>query len=122
MTERERLVKFLKAMREELLRVREWSAHDVGLCTTAKKVYKERFVRYLAPDSDLRNSDLEPEHIIQYLHIRYKIEDSTEGFWWPIAVTSKDSNEPWAGEGRQSRLAFLDQAIADLEAEIKEDL
>ena len=119
---RERLVKFLKAMREELLRVREWSEHDVGLCTTAKKVYKEQFVRYLAPDSDLRNSDLEPEHIIQYLHIRYKIEASTEDFWWPIAVISWDMDKPWAEEGRKSRLAFLDQAIADLEAEIQEGL
>ena len=122
MTGRERLVKFLKAMREELLRVREWSEHDVGLCTTAKKVYKERFVRYLAPYSDLRNSDLEPEHIIQYLHRRYKIEASTEDFWWPIAVISWDMDKPWAEEGRKSRLAFLDQAIADLEAEIQEGL
>ena len=122
MTGRERLVEFLKAMREELLRIREWSEHDVGLCATAKKVYKERFVRYLAPDSDLRNSDLEPEHIIQYLHTRYEIRGHPCDFWWPIAGNSRDINTSWAEEGRQSRLAFLDQAIADLEAEIKEDL
>ena len=122
MTGRERLVRFLKAMREELLRVREWSVHDVGLCTIAKKVYRERFICYLAPDSDLRNSGLEPDSIIQYLHRRYKIEAPTYDFWWPIAVHLRLINEPWAEEGRKFRLAFLDQAIADLEAEIKEGL
>lgn len=122
MTGRERLVKFLKAVREELLRVREWSDHDKGLCTTARKVYRERYSSQLEPDSDLRNSDLEPDHIIQYLHRRYNIEQPFKKFWWPIAVNSHEIDEPWAEEGRQSRLAFLDQAIADLESEIKERL
>ena len=122
MTGRERLVKFLKAVREELLRVREWSETDIGLCFLAKKVYRERYLNWLLTESDTPDSDLEPDYIIQYLHRRYKIEYSTEGFWWPIAVDSKDINESWAEEGRQSRLAFLNQAIADLEAEIKEDL
>lgn len=122
MTGRERLVCFLKAMREDLLRVREWSAIDIGLCFISKKVYRERFIRYLAPDSDLRNSDLEPSHIIQYLHKRYEIRGHPCEFWWPCAVNSRDINTSWAEEGRQSRLAFLDQAIADLEAEIKEDI
>lgn len=122
MTGRERLVMFLKAVREELLRIREWSEYDRGLCTTAKKVYRDRFVRQLDPDSDLCNSDLEPDHIIQYLHRRYNIKQPSNAFWWPIAVTSCEVDEPWAEEGRQSRLAFLDQAIADLESEIKEGL
>lgn len=122
MTGRERLVMFLKAVREKLLRIREWSECDRGLCIIAMKVYRERFSSQLDPDSDLRNSDLEPDHIIQYLHKRYNIKQPSDAFWWPIAVTSREVDEPWAEEGRQSRLAFLDQAIADLESEIKEGL
>lgn len=105
MTWRERLVKFLKAMREELLRVREWSETDIGLCFLARKVYRERYLNRLVTESDTPDSDLEPDHIIQYLHKRYEIR-----------------GHAWAEFGRQSRLAFLDQAIADLEAEIKEGL
>lgn len=122
MTGRERLVKFLKAMRKELLRVHEWRNSDIGLCSLAKKIYRERYLNRLVTESDTPDRDLEPDHIIQYLHRRYKIKESTLDFWWPIAQYSRDVNEPWAEEGRQSRLAFLNQAIADLEAEIKEDL
>jgi len=122
MIDRKRLVMFLKAVREELLRVREWSSTDIGLCTLAKRVYRKRFVSQLNPDSDLRDSDLESDHIIQYLHNKYNIDQPSNEFWWPIAVNPCEVDEPWAEEGRQSRLAFLDQAIADLESEIKEGL
>lgn len=103
---------------------------DYGICGQIQHAYHK-----LCPDdfilkaSDDLPFDL-PFHLDQlqstlimcYLQHRYQIDKSIEVFWWPIAVNSHEIDEPWAEEGRQSRLAFLNQAISDLESEIKEGL
>lgn len=122
MTGREVLVNFLKKVRVELLRVREWSSTDIGLCSLVTKVYRENLGNSLTPDSDISNSGMDADYVIEYFRRRYKPETPSHEFWWPIALYTSDTNKPWAEEGRQSRLAFLNQAIADLESEIKEGL
>lgn len=99
---------------------------DYCLCWQISKAYHKLYSGVKL----FEESDNLPSHVVrsqtfslvEYLRHKYFIDKSIREFWWPIAQYSWQLSEPWAEESRQSRLAFLDQAIADLESEIKEGL
>lgn len=99
---------------------------DYGICGHIQHAYHklcpDDFIFTASDDLPFHLDQLQSTLIMCYLQHRYQIDKSIEVFWWPIAVNSHEIDEPWAEEGRKSRLAFLDQAIADLESEIKEGL
>ena len=113
----------LQTLEETFTRAR---AMDSGLCGQIRRAYYDVHpgVCIFSEKDELpfHTDRNQPILIMEYLRWKYSIDKPIGVFWWPIAVNSRDINTSWAEEGRQSRLAFLDQAIADLEAEIKEDI
>ena len=99
---------------------------DYCLCGQIRAAYHElyRGVKLFEESDNLpfHIDRSQPFIITKYLRYKYSIDKPLNTFWWPIAVNPWEVNEPWAVKGRQSRLAFLNQAISDLESEIKEGL
>lgn len=99
---------------------------DYCLCGQIRKAYLKLYSEVTlfeeADNLPFHIDCSQPFIIMEYLRYKYSIDKSLSTFWWPIAKCSWQLSEPWAEEGRRTRVWFLKTAIADLESEIKEGL
>lgn len=97
---------------------------DHGLCGQIRAAYHELYSGVkLFEESDNLPFPVDRSQtfiLMEYLRHKYFIDKSIEEFWWPLARHSWQLSEPWAEEGRMTRVQFLKTAIADLEMELAE--